>query len=399
MRMYNKLLYSLLFAHCYICVAHGATSTPFSQYGVIQNVQNYSSNPFWNPNGPYNQRMPTAVYVDGPEINAGDCQRTVSALVANICATMNNCVGVQLSDVRPSLMLQLSQLPGHAYATSCAGYIDSEFDNYVKKYAHAGVSTGTVAFPDATAPSNTNTVFEIQNPFSVPTAQWERDVAERTAELEQLHAETGGNTGALAKNAFPATTSDISLTERMNNLTDGYAPYTGKSAYNTLDIQDYEEYKKEYDELMGYGTGTYNVAYKCDEHGGTPPTGNATATYNDTYHVASSIGCCPSSQNLRLKYWQVQRDGTTDKAQFDTHQPGASFKWQYNEDKVFIAVCEKVQAPAQSGTFWQRALDAARKRNETETLEEDDDGVDDTGATAVTETIAGTPVYTGEYDE
>ena len=34
----------------------------FSDYGQIQNVQNYSSNPFWSPNAPYNQRFPQPVY-------------------------------------------------------------------------------------------------------------------------------------------------------------------------------------------------------------------------------------------------------------------------------------------------------------------------------------------------
>ena len=33
------------------------TTTPFSKYGQIQNVQNYSSNPFWDPSSPYNQRV------------------------------------------------------------------------------------------------------------------------------------------------------------------------------------------------------------------------------------------------------------------------------------------------------------------------------------------------------
>ena len=34
-----------------------ATTTLFSKYGQIQNVQNYSSNPFWDPSSPYNQRV------------------------------------------------------------------------------------------------------------------------------------------------------------------------------------------------------------------------------------------------------------------------------------------------------------------------------------------------------
>ena len=244
MRMYNKLFFAL-FAMFAGGFAHDANSAqPFSQYGQIQNVQNYSSNPFWNPNGPYNQRMPQAIYVDGPEINAGDCQRTVSALVANVCATMNNCVGAQLSDIRPTLMLQLSQLPGHNYATSCAGYIDSEFDNYVKKYGHAGVATGTVAFPAATTPSTPNNQIEINNPFEKPLPQWQQDVIERTQELEKLQASNGGNMGNVAKADFPTTFADLSFEERLNIKAQGYEPYKDKKAYNSIKLESAEEYNQ-----------------------------------------------------------------------------------------------------------------------------------------------------------
>ncbi len=235
MRMYNKLF----FAFCAVFIsslAHGVTSTPFSQYGQIQNVQNYSSNPLWNPNGPYNQRMPQVVYVDGPEINAGDCQRVVSALVANICTNMNNCVGTQLSDIRPALMLQLSQLPGHNYATSCSGYIDSEYESYIKQYGHAGASTGTVAFPSATAPSNTDTQIEIKNPFQRKTPQWQQDIIERTQELENLQAQNGGNMGKLEKADFPTTFADLSFSERIDIKTEGYEPYKDMQAYHPIDI-------------------------------------------------------------------------------------------------------------------------------------------------------------------
>lgn len=241
MRMYFKTFfafYTLLYG---TAIAYQPSSAPFSQYGQIQNVQTYSSNPFWNPSGPYNQRMPQAVYVDGPEMNAGDCQRTVSAMVANICANMNNCVGAQLSDVRPTLMLQLSQLPGHNYATSCAGYIDSEFENYVKKYGHAGVATGTVAFPDATTPSNTNSQIEINNPFETPTPQWQQDIIERTQELEKLQAQNGGNSGHIEKTAFPTTFADLSFQERMDIKAEGYEPYKDMKAYHPIDIPESEQ--------------------------------------------------------------------------------------------------------------------------------------------------------------
>ena len=269
MRMYNKLF----FAFCAVFIsslAHGVTSTPFSQYGQIQNVQNYSSNPFWNPNGPYNQRMPQAVYVDGPEINAGDCQRVVSALVANVCATINNCNGAQLSDVRPTLMLQLSQLPGHNYASSCAGYIDSEFENYIKKYGHAGVSSGVVAFPGATAPSNTGTQIEIKNPFETPTPQWQQDIIERTQELEKLQAQNGGNSGHIEKTAFPTTFADLSFQERMDIKAEGYEPYKDMKAYHPITLEPMEDYvnrmKSYNNESMEEYCKKYPEQDKCKEY-------------------------------------------------------------------------------------------------------------------------------------
>ena len=242
MRMYFKTLFAFFASLCGVANAYQPTSTPFSQYGQIQNVQSYSSNPFWTPGSPYNQRMPQAVYVDGPEINAGDCQRVVSALVANVCTNMNNCVDTQLSDVRPTLMLQLSQLPGHNYATSCAGYIDSEFENYVKKYGHAGVVGETVEFPDATAPSNTGTQIEIKNPFEKQMPQWQQDVIERTKELENLQAQNGGNMGRLEKTAFPTTFADLSFQERMDIKAEGYEPYKDMKAYHPITLEPMEDY-------------------------------------------------------------------------------------------------------------------------------------------------------------
>ena len=249
MRMYFKTFfafYTLLYG---TAIAYQPSSAPFSQYGQIQNVQTYSSNPFWNPSGPYNQRMPQAVYVDGPEMNAGDCQRTVSAMVANICANMNNCVGAQLSDVRPTLMLQLSQLPGHNYASSCSGYIDSEFENYVKKYGHAGVSSGVVAFPGATAPSKTDTQIEIKNPFEKPLPQWQQDIIERTQELEELQARNGGNMDTLKKNDFPKTVADLEFEERLNIKTQGYEPYKDMVAYHPIKLESMETYTSRMDTL------------------------------------------------------------------------------------------------------------------------------------------------------
>ncbi len=117
--------------------------TLFSTYGEIQPVQKYSSNPYWSKDSPYNQRiMPTPIYATGTDLNTGDCNRVVGNLVASYCASNNNCANKRIADARPTIMVQLSQLPGHNFATSCAGYIDNIFENYKKTYGNA--FTGTI---------------------------------------------------------------------------------------------------------------------------------------------------------------------------------------------------------------------------------------------------------------
>ena len=125
MRIKHKYILHLLM----ICVITytglcNASPSAFSNYGNIQNVQSYSSNPYWNPNSPYNQRMPTPVYVDGPDAKSGDCNQIAAQLIAQQCGMRNNCRDTKLKDIRPALMMQLTQMPGANYATSCAGYLD-----------------------------------------------------------------------------------------------------------------------------------------------------------------------------------------------------------------------------------------------------------------------------------
>ena len=239
-------------------IAQSSSSVqPISQYGLIQNVQNYSSNPFWNPNGPYNQRMPQPIYVQGADLNTADCQRTVGTLIAAYCVENNNCVGMRVSDVRPVMMLQLARLPGHNYATSCSGFIDTEFDSYVSKYSNAGPSNAYVAFPNATAPNTTinETEFKIENPYQIKNRtwnneEWEKEKKERYRELQELQAQNGPDYINLARADFPTTADDLTFAERIELQTAGYAPYEGASAYATpFKIEEEEKYKQRRDDI------------------------------------------------------------------------------------------------------------------------------------------------------
>ena len=148
---------------CVFCIGFAdAAVSLFSDYGQIQNVQNYSTNPFWTPNSPYNQRLPQPVYVQGADLNTEDCVKMVQLLVSAQCMARDNCKDTQLSDIRPTIMVQLSQLPGNNYVSACAGYLDGVFDAYVKQFADT-IPNRPVAFPDATVPNplvtdDTNTI-------------------------------------------------------------------------------------------------------------------------------------------------------------------------------------------------------------------------------------------------
>ncbi len=227
-------LFAIILTSCLESVAYGVTA--LSQYGQIQNVQNYSSNPFWSPGSQYNQRiMPSPVYVTGPAVSTSDCQTIVANLVAAQCAAQNNCNGMRVADIRPAVMLELSRLPGHNFASSCAGYIDEAFNTYVNQYANAVQPT---AFPTATAPAQQqNNEFKINNPFAPRIPDWAGDMKERKTELEQLQSQNGAGAEHIAKADFPTTINDVSFTDRMENLAAGYAPYKDAKAYLSLDVE------------------------------------------------------------------------------------------------------------------------------------------------------------------
>ncbi len=242
----------------------------FSQYGQIQNVQNYSSNPFWKPNGAYNQRMPQPVYVQGADLNAGDCVRAVSALVASYCVTRNGCAMVSLDDARPTLMVQLAALPNHNYVGSCAGFIDSEFAGYKAARGNAApVANRAVAFPDAVAPSPvvTNPEFEIKNPYAPSAPDWATDAAKRAKELSDLQAQNGAGGETLVVMDFPKTADDLTLDQKMRLEKHGFKPYKDKSGWQKITVGSAKEYwedvknqaankKNALDALNGKGSGS-----------------------------------------------------------------------------------------------------------------------------------------------
>ncbi|MFQ6739582.1 MAG: hypothetical protein ACLRFJ_02870, partial [Alphaproteobacteria bacterium] len=220
-----------------------ASGAFLSEYGQIQNVANYSAMPGNKlTNSPYAANFPRPVYVQGTDLDTADCEQTVATLVAAYCSGVKNCIGMQLSDVRPILMVQLSRLPGHNYASACGGFIDSEFDRFISQYGNAAPQY-RVAFPNATAPvNNSDDKFQIKNPYEIKLNDWQIDYLERANELEQLQAINGAGMESVIKADFPETFADLPFEQRMAILADGYQQYKDKSAYTAVDIEDMDTF-------------------------------------------------------------------------------------------------------------------------------------------------------------
>ena len=245
MKIFSSIIFTLVGIGCFLpTVADAQTTTPFSHYGTIQNVQNYSSNPFWSPGAGYNQRMPQPVYATGPAVETSQCQIVVFSLVTAQCAALDNCANAQISDIRPAIMLQLSRMPGGNYATSCAGYIDTVFDEYKKQNSVAQPTPGA-AFPTATAPNPNTGINGSAFPSSVQpkSPEWLQEMQERRQELKDLQAANGNDEFGINPNAqFPTTYADLSFSERMANNAEGYEPYKDKRAFTELKVESHQDY-------------------------------------------------------------------------------------------------------------------------------------------------------------
>lgn len=244
--MARDYLRSLLLAELCGFWAFSATAATslFSNYGQIQNVQNYSTNPFWSPNSPYNQRLPQPVYAQGADLNAGDCISVVQSMVSAQCMSRNNCKNTNLSEIRPTIMVQLANLPGHNYVSACSGYLDNVFETY-KTQNKSGVSNRSVSFPGATTPNpdaNASDGIQLKNPYKQQPTKWQIGIKSRADELQELQNENGANDYGLSAQKFPATYEDLSFTKRWENEREGIMPYKDLKPYEVPDIKNIAEW-------------------------------------------------------------------------------------------------------------------------------------------------------------
>ena len=270
--MKKGFLKSLLIAVFCGFYAFGATAAVslFSDYGQIQNVQNYSTNPFWTPNSPYNQRLPQPVYVQGADLTADDCFKVVQSLVSVQCMARDNCKNTTLADIRPTIMVQLSNLPGNNYVSACSGFIDGVFESYVAQYGN-NIPNRAAAFPNATTPNpdiNKDNDIKIQNPYKRTIPQWQQEIIERSNELEQLRQESGAGSEHLSATDFSATYADLSFTDRVKLATTDYAQYKDKNAYTVPNIQNLKDW------CAGKGAGSPECKTEEEQHQDTTTAQN-----------------------------------------------------------------------------------------------------------------------------
>lgn len=232
--MYKK--HSVLLIMCLFAFATQGFAADFaSSYGMIKNVSNYSTMPGWTLDSPYNlASAPRAVYVMGPDLGSGDCQGAVASVVESYCSANNDCQNMQFSDARPAMMVTLSRLPGHSFATACTGYLDGAFKKYVDEHSSKFSTTQPVTFPGVK-----------YVPTSEPKKKtnWMTEYAERSAELENLQAQNGAGSEQLYSANMPATFADLDFATRQKILATGYEPYKDASAYQTIKVEDYDTYK------------------------------------------------------------------------------------------------------------------------------------------------------------
>ena len=231
--MYKQRVFSLNFAVFVVimCVANAFASVPFSQSGVIQNVQNYSGNPFYNPDS-YVVTTPKIVYASGPALKPRDCEFAVQSVIETVCGQRNNCKNTTLADVRPTVMVTLSKLPGANYSSSCSGYVDTIYENYMKK--------------NQAVYSVVNTGFPVGNGVNVnqnAVKKTESNYATRAAELKALQAQTKTTVDTVTATDFPKTFDDLSFAQQNEIKWQGYEPFKDAQVYVPLNVHSEDRTK------------------------------------------------------------------------------------------------------------------------------------------------------------
>ena len=312
--MLKRRIFSLkyVFFIVVISITSAKAGTPFSQYGMIQNVQNYSGNPFYVPNNAI-ITAPKIVYANGPSLKAGDCEQIVQALVENECEKRKKCQNLQLSDIRPNLMVQLSTLPNYNYAASCAGYIDTAFELYMKQNHNVNYVNPSASFPTAKARAAT----------TKPKAQ--SAYAERAAELKKLQAQNSNTNYTVTETDFPKTIDDVSFLDTIAVKTAGYEKYKDAQVYIPLNISEEDtsgktvisECVKVYNCIAQYGQNEINAEQEYyNEYIKNTSLAAVTEAKTKLKNATESAILAPCKCTQNKQYWKIM--GITCDKKFST---------------------------------------------------------------------------------
>ena len=249
--------------------AHVCAAAPI--FNTLDNVQNYSSNPAYSTNGPYNQGFPVPVYVKGPRLGAAECQMSVNSAVWTQCAYRNNCANLTADDIRGDVVMELSRRTDANYATACIGYVNGAFNLYRQQM------TGLVTpgrFPAGGKPAEYPTAQQITNPFTYENQlpQYEYEQGLRSNQLAAMQTQNAGRP-RLTMEQMPDTFEDLSFAERMAAIQEGWQhPAVGDTyKYGTLNIEKDEEMygrqRRELADKVGIQTDRDKLAEHTDPRG------------------------------------------------------------------------------------------------------------------------------------
>lgn len=105
------------------------------------------------------------VYSLNNTVSRDDCKRAVKNIIEKVCNDYDDCKTTTLADVRPTIMIKLSTLPGNNYASSCVNYIDNIYENYQKRTTYIPTTNNLRLYEH---PALSKMEYKNDNIFEVP---------------------------------------------------------------------------------------------------------------------------------------------------------------------------------------------------------------------------------------
>jgi len=159
--------------------------------------------------GPAQTGFPRPVTVVGSQITAAECLQVVNSAIWTQCALRNNCIGLSLIDIRPSIIMDLNNRGQNNFAVQCQGFIDEAFRAF-----------------QAQTPRVTQTSFPTTQNMGAggfPTVTPRTEHEARSIELAQMQMMNAHNMPmGLAPASMPTTFEDLSFIDRWEIQQEGW---------------------------------------------------------------------------------------------------------------------------------------------------------------------------------